>query len=164
MLTTPITRGQVSLDQILKVRAKYVQAKSRDGQRYADSTLRWLVAHRDGYVCEWCGSTIGLHMDHVVPWSAGGPTRSRNLRWLCADCNVKRGTFVDLSDERTRLDCVWNCQDCTPGLAELAGTQLEFVYCATCTHESYSHPDLIDQSRLDSRTTAAIAAFVQENW
>lgn len=52
------------------------------------------VFERDGYACVWCSSTANLSMDHVIPWSLGGPDTVENLRVLCRDCNSRRGARV----------------------------------------------------------------------
>lgn len=35
----------------------------------------------------------GYHFDHVVPFSLGGPSKSWNVRVLCADCNSKKSAY-----------------------------------------------------------------------
>jgi hypothetical protein len=75
--------------------------------------LRSLVYRRDGRGCVWCGSTDRLCLDHVVPWSAGGPDRGSNLRSLCWSCNDWRSNFaLPMDDERPRLPVVWTCVPC----------------------------------------------------
>lgn len=56
-------------------------------------TLRRLVLERDGERCRTCGRTTNLQLDHVMPWSAGGPDTATNLRVLCADCNTTRSNW-----------------------------------------------------------------------
>lgn len=42
-----------------------------------------------GRRCYVCGATSS-QIDHVIPWSRGGPTVLSNLRPICTDChNVK---------------------------------------------------------------------------
>lgn len=53
--------------------------------------VREAVLERDAYRCVWCGSTDDPHLDHVVPFSAGGEHTPENLRVLCARCNLERG-------------------------------------------------------------------------
>jgi 5-methylcytosine-specific restriction endonuclease McrA len=55
--------------------------------------LRFRILQRDSFRCRYCGrpgSTLGvvLHVDHVVPVSAGGATREDNLRTACEECNL----------------------------------------------------------------------------
>lgn len=60
--------------------------------------LRYQVLRRDRFRCVTCGRSPAtdldcvLHVDHVVPFSAGGKTRFENLRSLCQPCNVGKGT------------------------------------------------------------------------
>jgi 5-methylcytosine-specific restriction endonuclease McrA len=78
--------------------------------------LRVAVFRRDGFTCQDCGwrpqgneipadydgrYTIGdwpypqadrvLHMDHVIPRAAGGPSILSNLSTRCGPCNVRKG-------------------------------------------------------------------------
>jgi len=49
---------------------------------------------RDSYTCNHCGyiGTLGvLELDHVVPWSWGGPDSFDNLQTLCRPCNRRKG-------------------------------------------------------------------------
>lgn len=74
---------------------------SRQSQAPADRPirlgLRYEVLRRDRFRCVHCGRSpatdLGcrLHVDHIVPRSAGGPTVADNLRTLCDTCNVGRG-------------------------------------------------------------------------
>lgn len=56
--------------------------------------LRFLVMRRDDFKCQCCGNSpalspgIVLHVDHVHPWSKGGPTKMANLQTLCEQCNI----------------------------------------------------------------------------
>jgi 5-methylcytosine-specific restriction endonuclease McrA len=64
--------------------------RARDPLR---AQLRFRVLERDGFRCRYCGRTasepgVVLHVDHVVPVSAGGATREDNLRTACEECNL----------------------------------------------------------------------------
>lgn len=52
---------------------------------------RRAVLARDGYRCQYCGSTRHLTLDHVIPRSKGGPTSWENVVTSCAPCNVRKG-------------------------------------------------------------------------
>lgn len=62
--------------------------------------VRRLVYLRDAHRCVFCGSTGPLELDHVMPWSAGGPDTSDNLRTLCSRCNADRSNFRDQFEPR----------------------------------------------------------------
>ena len=52
-------------------------------------------------MCLSCGMPLTIktaRLDHITPWSAGGPDTSDNLRLLCGPCNAGRSNF------RTGLD------------------------------------------------------------
>lgn len=60
--------------------------------------LRYQVLERDHFKCVLCGrspatdSKIQLHIDHVKPFSKGGKTDLSNLRTLCSQCNLGKGS------------------------------------------------------------------------
>jgi 5-methylcytosine-specific restriction endonuclease McrA len=56
------------------------------------------VLARDGYQCQYCGSSEQLTVDHVVPRSRreprfpeGGPTSWENCVAACLPCNLRKG-------------------------------------------------------------------------
>ena len=56
--------------------------------------LRAAVIARDGYVCGICGGEVepaDVHLDHIRPYSKGGPTTMANLRVTHSVCNIKKG-------------------------------------------------------------------------
>lgn len=68
-------------------------AASRGIGRSIPGWLRYQVLNRDRR-CLLCGATkddTKLHVDHIVPWSQGGPTELDNLQTLCVRCNVGKG-------------------------------------------------------------------------
>lgn len=53
--------------------------------------IRRAVLLRDGILCRYCGDVADpLHLDHVVPWSAGGPSTIANLVVACGGCNSRK--------------------------------------------------------------------------
>lgn len=57
--------------------------------------LRLEVYARDGFACLHCGTTERLSLDHIYPWSLGGPDTLENLQTLCRPCNSRKGAKVD---------------------------------------------------------------------
>lgn len=52
---------------------------------------RFEVFKRDGFTCQYCGSTppkVILHLDHIFPVSKGGDNGQDNLITSCLDCNL----------------------------------------------------------------------------
>lgn len=47
---------------------------------------------RDGFRCQYCGSTGDLTFDHVVPRAAGGITSWQNVVAACSPCNLRKGS------------------------------------------------------------------------
>lgn len=57
------------------------------GRTHIPPEVRDFVMARDGYQCVLCGSKENLTLDHIYPWSKGGPDTEDNLRVLCRSCN-----------------------------------------------------------------------------
>lgn len=50
------------------------------------------VWERDGNLCTYCGTVDGpFEIDHIYPWSLGGPDTVENLCVACAPCNRSKG-------------------------------------------------------------------------
>jgi hypothetical protein len=61
--------------------------------------LRRLIWRRDNGRCTRCwGGRRLVQLDHIVPWSAGGPDTSTNLRLMCAPCNKERSNYRTADD------------------------------------------------------------------
>jgi hypothetical protein len=74
--------------------ADSTSARARRPSRTISSSLRFEVLRRDGFTCTYCGRRapdVVLHVDHIQPWIAGGPTHLDNLRAACGDCNLGKG-------------------------------------------------------------------------
>jgi hypothetical protein len=56
--------------------------------------IRAAVMERDGCRCVECGCRNDLTLDHIVPWSRGGPDTVDNLRVLCRPCNSSKGARI----------------------------------------------------------------------
>ena len=52
--------------------------------------IKRAVFDRDGWECQICGDHKSLVVDHVIPWSKGGPDEMDNYQTLCAPCNAKK--------------------------------------------------------------------------
>ena len=63
--------------------------------RSARGARRDFIIERDNRLCVLCGATekdrVELTMQHVIPYSIGGETTTRNLVTLCRDCNQDLG-------------------------------------------------------------------------
>ncbi|GMA61588.1 HNH endonuclease [Alicyclobacillus fastidiosus] len=65
-----------------------------------NALYRRIVFKRDHGTCLWCGDEANT-VDHVVPYSDGGPYHPENLFCACESCNQKRQnedayTFLEL--------------------------------------------------------------------
>jgi len=60
--------------------------------------LRYTILVRDRFRCVICGRSpatnlnVNLHVDHIQAWANGGKTVLENLRSLCSDCNLGKGS------------------------------------------------------------------------
>lgn len=55
---------------------------------------RIAVFKRDKNICQCCGQTEELTIDHIVPKSVGGSNKAVNLQTLCRICNTLKGTKI----------------------------------------------------------------------
>ena len=59
--------------------------------------MRFDILQRDGFRCRYCGRPgsapgVVLHVDHVIPFVAGGSTSEDNLVTACEECNLGKAT------------------------------------------------------------------------
>ena len=52
------------------------------------------IFKRDGFVCQYCGTSTDLTLDHVVPKAKGGKSTWMNLITACKDCNARKGDYA----------------------------------------------------------------------
>lgn len=52
------------------------------------------VFRRDGFECQYCGSSKELTLDHVVPRSKNGKSCWTNLVTACKRCNTRKGDYT----------------------------------------------------------------------
>lgn len=63
---------------------------------------RQRILERDQYVCQSCGATEHLCIDHIMPVSRGGDSSDENLQTLCGSCNTKKGNKINGEDKNSR--------------------------------------------------------------
>lgn len=57
------------------------------------------IVRRDNQTCQICGKNLReeeIEIDHIIPYSKGGPTEESNLRVLCKDCNRKKKASLEI--------------------------------------------------------------------
>lgn len=63
--------------------------------RLVPTAVKVGVWQRDRGRCVLCGSTENLHYDHDLPHSRGGTSLTeKNIRLLCASCNLSKGNKI----------------------------------------------------------------------
>jgi hypothetical protein len=73
---------------------------------YIPPSLRRIVADQAGQRCGYCQTAQAysggqLHIDHVIPFAAGGQTIESNLWLACGLCNRYKGTKTHALDPVT---------------------------------------------------------------
>ncbi len=72
------------------------RAFDQDQTRLIPSDIKKKVWERDRGKCVLCGSSTNIHFDHDLPYSKGGSSiTERNIRILCADCNLKKSNKIE---------------------------------------------------------------------
>lgn len=52
------------------------------------------IFKRDGYVCQYCGDSRDLTLDHLIPKARGGKSTWFNLVTACKRCNTRKGDYT----------------------------------------------------------------------
>lgn len=98
-----ITKGKYAIKLLLKEKAElltkgvirllyYIKLPLSRLARAKPSKIA--LYKRDGYKCQYCGSTRSLTIDHVLPKSKGGGDTWENLVTCCCSCNVKKSNIL----------------------------------------------------------------------
>lgn len=56
--------------------------------------VRLEVWHRDQGKCVQCGNKEYLEYDHIIPYSKGGASTTKNIQLLCRKCNLAKGDHI----------------------------------------------------------------------
>jgi 5-methylcytosine-specific restriction endonuclease McrA len=81
--------SSVSIDKpLVVVLVKYAQRHNRIFD-LEDVVTKSYVRQRDNFTCAYCGE-YGNTVDHIQPWSRGGPNTWGNLVTACKDCNGRK--------------------------------------------------------------------------
>jgi 5-methylcytosine-specific restriction endonuclease McrA len=95
-----IVRGRRAIVLLLKERAHYVSVRVIRLGGYVSLPLsrtakekptKAAIYRRDGYTCQYCGSTRNLTIDHLIPKCRGGQDTWENLLLACSKCNMVKG-------------------------------------------------------------------------
>lgn len=136
------TRNQVNLlkekkfthDELFKMYEEWNDGnKNKENIRFERSvmsdSIRYNVFQRDNFTCQVCGATAKdgakLHVDHIIPVSAGGKTLMSNLQTLCERCNLGKSNKTDSDFEHNMI-----CPVCGSKLIEKKGRYGDFIGCS----------------------------------
>jgi 5-methylcytosine-specific restriction endonuclease McrA len=76
-----------------KERNRHARLRSAPGSHTVADTRA--IFDAQGGQCVYCRAdlrAVKRHLDHKTPLSRGGSNWPDNLQWLCAPCNLKKGT------------------------------------------------------------------------
>lgn len=149
MIDSLQTIGEVVAEIIPKLdpenrrRCQVIRTTKTEDRAPIERSLRIEVYKRDHSRCVWCGREGRLELDHITPWSAGGPDEFDNLRTLCHSCNEYRSNYVDpLDDACRRLPSGFQCVYCN--YDRIAGDpELTAIFCRTCQQKAAGLPGSI---------------------
>jgi len=69
---------------------------SVDHDRVIPSAVKIEVWKRDKGRCVKCGSKENLHLDHIIPYSQGGPSKdAENIQILCSRHNLEKHDRIE---------------------------------------------------------------------
>lgn len=80
-------------DRARKIDAAIPVPEQVKNKRYISSAVRHAVVMRDRGLCQNCGSSHRIEIDHIVPFAKGGKNELSNLRLLCRACNQRAAIY-----------------------------------------------------------------------
>jgi len=67
--------------------------KLRDGKiKWSGAIREYVKEHERKNACIYCGSTVKLTLEHILPLSRGGPNTTDNAIFVCRKCNSSKGS------------------------------------------------------------------------
>lgn len=126
-----------------------------------NSRQRFRVLARDNFRCGYCGATpdvAKLHIDHIVPRSAGGTNNICNLITACPECN--RGKGADRISEICGEDLGIAIRKAREAIDEAVGVMRDSayraIYRAALAYKGFStewpmngsEPDMVERERM----------------
>ena len=69
---------------------------------YSEEDVRKLWERQNGscILCGVCLSRNKAHLDHIIPVSKGGTNYIGNVQYLCAQCNLRKGSLLPIEAKR----------------------------------------------------------------
>jgi 5-methylcytosine-specific restriction endonuclease McrA len=91
-LEEAIGRRRRKIDSLNELKAAAATTEKRS--RQVGASIRKQLEHQSN--CPYCGGQLGEtpHADHIYPVAKGGRSTPRNMVWVCADCNLKKGKLT----------------------------------------------------------------------
>lgn len=80
---------------LLDAESSATHAKTRRSPfRTIPTEVKQRVLERDGGRCVMCGSSDGIHFDHIIPVAKGGDNTEQNIQLLCKECNLHKSDKI----------------------------------------------------------------------
>lgn len=92
MAHSAVTRGQEKYERLNFM----IRAKLNNGLRDGSMNMRSIfedekIKLQTGQMCNYCGSTENLALDHIFPQKLAGTDSADNLIFACRSCNSSKG-------------------------------------------------------------------------
>ena len=71
------------------IQTKFKQLKSGEIE-WSGAIREFIVQTEKGKVCEYCGSTEDISLDHLIARNKGGYESADNAIWACRNCNSSK--------------------------------------------------------------------------
>ena len=97
-----LKHAELSINRRVPLQLEECPAGTRRAQRLFTDRERFQILKRDRFRCKLCGAspatnpTVELEVDHIIPFSKGGPTTIENGQTLCHRCNRHKGDSIIL--------------------------------------------------------------------
>jgi len=70
------------------------RARKKKGEGFHTIAETKAIFEKQSGICVYCRTALddSAHLDHIIPLSRGGSNWPHNLQWLCAPCNLRKGS------------------------------------------------------------------------
>ena len=83
-------------------RQRYIEAQNNH-LRAIPASVKCFVWERDNQRCVYCGSSVDLEYDHIIPFSWGGSNSPENVQLLCKKCNRNKSDSLTYGKTKSMI-------------------------------------------------------------
>ncbi|MGZ4865389.1 MAG: HNH endonuclease [Halobacteriota archaeon] len=80
---------------LLDARSQQAARQERSPFSQIPTDVKNIVWERDEHKCVMCGSSEGIHYDHIIPVAKGGDNTEHNVQLLCKECNLSKRDKIE---------------------------------------------------------------------